>query len=630
MGVTRAPKNADEISLSAKSRKITALSVVATSDTTQTITATIEGVGFDGVSYEYSTDGVNYCVKGTSANGIYNATELTPDTKYFWRARLYKGSNYGTYSSVNYDRTLEPWYRSGGVNSLNVVAAYSPEGAADFASSLVNIAHPGVNDAIAVTNNPTWDAVNGWTHGADKALKTGIYANCNGTWSMVIKFSDYVSGDQYMIGSYESPKIFSIRQVSAENKIYGYGGSSNGTLTGILASGKLWIIGGNPDQFSGNAHLFRADDIWSTDKVVVGNASVGKPDSYSLQEIMIGAASYLGAPAGFFLGKIQKVAIYNSPLNEIQMKCISDAMDGIYTKRTKINNYINQRFGALVCFGYVTFNAIDSQIGRINGDVNYFNPTDLDIDEWLDSCVLAGMKYAICSAKHHDGFKMWLSSSKVGANPVYGIGSTNWYALNEIDYLAVFIEKCHSRGLKAGCSFSVRDYTWEAQTGTTEFTNAAGYLSMVVAEVTELANYDLDIMWFDGWAWMALYQYIPYKTIRDLVFSINPQITFVENAHAHPTYTSEIEQYETATVDGSIPSGNIRPSEETETIRNDGYWVWLPILNQSADTLQTKAFLQGKLQQVNLRKSTYLISITPDNTGHLPVIQKALIESLAS
>jgi hypothetical protein len=83
-------------------RYISALSVVTTSDTTQTITATIVGTGFDGVSFEYSIDGgVSWSVKGTTVDGILLAIGLTAGTFYQWRARLYKGSNYSPYSNVS-------------------------------------------------------------------------------------------------------------------------------------------------------------------------------------------------------------------------------------------------------------------------------------------------------------------------------------------------------------------------------------------------------------------------------------------------------------------------------------------------------------------------------------------------
>lgn len=86
-------------------RYLTDLAVTTTSDTTQTITATIVGTGADGISWEYSTDGINYSIKGTSVLGSYNATGLTAGTLYYWRARLYKGTHYGAYSNVDSDYT---------------------------------------------------------------------------------------------------------------------------------------------------------------------------------------------------------------------------------------------------------------------------------------------------------------------------------------------------------------------------------------------------------------------------------------------------------------------------------------------------------------------------------------------
>jgi hypothetical protein len=87
-------------------RYISSLSVVTTSDTEQTITATIVGTGYDGVSYEYSTDGINYTEHSMATGGTYNAAGLTAGTLYYWRARLYKGIYYGNYSIVGNNDTL--------------------------------------------------------------------------------------------------------------------------------------------------------------------------------------------------------------------------------------------------------------------------------------------------------------------------------------------------------------------------------------------------------------------------------------------------------------------------------------------------------------------------------------------
>jgi hypothetical protein len=84
---------------------ISYLSVLTTSAFEQTVIATIAGTDYDDASFEYSTDNITFTEHGTSANGTYNATGLTANTLYFWRARLKKGSEYGDYCSVDYGIT---------------------------------------------------------------------------------------------------------------------------------------------------------------------------------------------------------------------------------------------------------------------------------------------------------------------------------------------------------------------------------------------------------------------------------------------------------------------------------------------------------------------------------------------
>ncbi len=96
IGVTIGSRN---FSFDWATRYISALSVVTTGDKTQTITATIVGTGYDGASFEYTIDnGLTWTIKGTATDGIFSATGLTEDTIYSWRARLYKGVSYGSYS----------------------------------------------------------------------------------------------------------------------------------------------------------------------------------------------------------------------------------------------------------------------------------------------------------------------------------------------------------------------------------------------------------------------------------------------------------------------------------------------------------------------------------------------------
>ena len=121
---------------------ITALSVLTTSDTEQTITATFTSTDEDGVSFEYSLDGsTNWTVKGTGAISL-SATGLTEATLYFWRARTYKGGSYGAYSlfssditfpSVALDANVKAWYD---YNDLTTLTKDTSERVAEWEDKL--------------------------------------------------------------------------------------------------------------------------------------------------------------------------------------------------------------------------------------------------------------------------------------------------------------------------------------------------------------------------------------------------------------------------------------------------------------------------------------------------------------
>jgi len=80
-----------------------------------------------------------------------------------------------------------PWYLEGGVTAANCIAAYQPKGAADYATSKVNLANPGTYNAVDGAAYPTWNVSTGWTFtaGSSTYLTTGI-ADSNG-WSWVVR-----------------------------------------------------------------------------------------------------------------------------------------------------------------------------------------------------------------------------------------------------------------------------------------------------------------------------------------------------------------------------------------------------------------------------------------------------------
>ncbi len=116
-----------------------------------------------------------------------------------------------------------------------------------------------------------------------------------------------------------------------------------------------------------------------------------------------------------------------------------------------------------------------------------FNPTQLDVHQWARVAKEAGMKGIIITAKHHDGFCLWPTSTTE-----HSVKNSPWKN-GEGDILKDLSEACAEYGLKMGVYLSPWDRN-NANYGKPE------YVAIFHEQLRELlTNYgEIFEVWFDG------------------------------------------------------------------------------------------------------------------------------------
>jgi len=117
-----------------------------------------------------------------------------------------------------------------------------------------------------------------------------------------------------------------------------------------------------------------------------------------------------------------------------------------------------------------------------------FNPVQMDANQWIQAIKDAGMKGAILTCKHHDGFCLWPSK--------YTKHSVKYspYRNGKGDIVKEVAEACRKAGLKFGIYLSPWDRNQET------YGQGKAYDDYFVAQLTELLTGYGDIfnVWFDG------------------------------------------------------------------------------------------------------------------------------------
>lgn len=216
-------------------------------------------------------------------------------------------------------------------------------------------------------------------------------------------------------------------------------------------------------------------------------------------------------------------------------------MDSCLPFRKQVPDYwkwfTEGRYGLFIHWGpYAQYGKGEQVVFREHMDMKRYeqsaclwNPAYFDAKRWARTAREAGMKYAVFSARHHDGYCLW--------DTAYTDYSSARQAPKR-DYVREFIDAFRAEGLAVGLYYSWLDWRLPAFMEGPE-KNPLGwavvkkYLYNQVAEL--LTNYGvIDYLWFDG----------TYPRSKDLA---DPEIyETIKKLQPHILLNSSIEVNKTA------------------------------------------------------------------------------------
>ena len=183
------------------------------------------------------------------------------------------------------------------------------------------------------------------------------------------------------------------------------------------------------------------------------------------------------------------------------------------TPNARQQEQIDRRYGLFLHFGINTFLDIDWSDGTI--PASSYQPTALDVDQWVQTAYEAGMRYVLIITKHHEGFCMWDSPWTD-----YDVASSSV----PTDVIAAAKAACDKYGIKLALYYSL----WDRHEPT--YSNDAEYNQYMLRQLTELlGNYGpVYELWLDG-GWGKANTRWPSTEIYDLVRRLQPDCLVSSN-----------------------------------------------------------------------------------------------------
>ncbi|MHB9024107.1 MAG: alpha-L-fucosidase [Armatimonadota bacterium] len=276
-------------------------------------------------------------------------------------------------------------------------------------------------------------------------------------------------------------------------------------------------------------------------------------------------------------------------------------------------------FGLFLHFGIRTFYEKHEDWDGQKMSPACFNPSALDCDQWVATAKEAGMRYAVLTAKHHDGFANWPSQYTD-----FSVASSPWKE-GKGDVIREYTDACRRHGMKVGLYYSPADASCPV------YSDPKAYDDYFINQIAELlTGYgEIDLLWFDGcgsggheYDWPRIIGEIRRWQPGILIFNMgDPDYRWIGNESGVapiPTWNTVSE------LSLAIDSG------DAETI-GEGAPIWLPAecdcrmrearwfySSRDEHTVKSIDELMGLYYYSVGRGCNLLLNIGPDRRGLLP------------
>ncbi len=286
--------------------------------------------------------------------------------------------------------------------------------------------------------------------------------------------------------------------------------------------------------------------------------------------------------------------------------------------------FADARFGQFIHWGaYSQYGRGEQVLFRDHLDQNEYvsracawNPQQFDAMEWADVSRRAGMRYAVLTTRHHDGFCLWDCAHTDYSTAKQAAGR---------DLVAEYVEAFRAAGLRIGLYYSLADWRIPAYWEGPEH-DAAGwdrFRDYVHRQVEELlSNYGkIDLIWFDG-AWPhSAERWGSYELIEKMR-TLQPEI-LINNRLGKP-------ETPTASADGGAGAGEMKElgdfgtPEHHITAETGRMWescqvsTWRLWGYTSGEYWRPAELLLDMLVEAASKGGNLLLNVGPDPEGRYP------------